>query len=83
MTPSLIVASIALGIWIYIVLFRGGFWLSREREAQGRPTMQIAGDWPSVVAVIPARNERVALPRTLASLSAQDYPGRVLHRRGR
>ena len=57
MTPSLIVASLALGIWIYLVLFRGGFWLAREREAQDRPMMQIAGDWPSVVAVIPARNE--------------------------
>jgi len=74
--PSLIIASLALGIWIYLVLFRGGFWLAREQEAQGGPMMQIAGDWPSVVAVIPARNERVALPRTLASLSAQDYPGR-------
>jgi hopene-associated glycosyltransferase HpnB len=75
-SPALIVASLALGVWIYLVLFRGGFWLAREREAQGGPMMQIAGDWPSVVAVIPARNEHVALPRMLASLSAQDYPGR-------
>ena len=75
MSPALIVASLALGVWIYLVLFRGSFWLAREQEAQGGPMMQIAGDWPSVVAVIPARNERVALPRTLASLSAQHYPG--------
>ncbi|HMK41052.1 MAG TPA: glycosyltransferase, partial [Methyloceanibacter sp.] len=76
MTPSLIIASLALGIWIYLVVFRGGFWLACERETQDQQMMEIAGDWPSVVAVIPARNEALALPRTLASLSAQDYPGR-------
>jgi hopene-associated glycosyltransferase HpnB len=75
-SPSLIIASLALGIWIYLVLFRGGFWLARERADQDQPMMRMAGDWPSVAAVIPARNEALALPRTLASLSAQDYPGR-------
>jgi len=75
-TPSLIIASLALGIWIYLVLFRGGFWLACERATQDQPMMPIADDWPSVVAVIPARNEALALPRTLASLSAQDYLGR-------
>ena len=33
-------------------------------------------DWPSIVAVIPARNEALALPHTLASLAAQSYPGK-------
>ncbi len=75
-TPSLIIASLALGIWIYLALFRGGFWLAREREDRDRPGMPAGGDWPSVVAVIPARNEVLALPRTLSSLSAQNYPGR-------
>jgi hopene-associated glycosyltransferase HpnB len=31
--------------------------------------------WPSVVAVVPARNEADVLPLTLPSLLAQDYPG--------
>jgi len=75
-TPSLISASLALAIWIYLLAFRGGFWLAREREDRDRPAMPIGGDWPSVVTVIPARNEALALPRTLSSLSAQDYPGR-------
>jgi hopene-associated glycosyltransferase HpnB len=72
---SLIIAALALGIWIYLVACRGLFWLAREREDRDRPPMPTSEDWPSVVAVIPARNEAVALPRTLASLSAQDYPG--------
>ncbi|MGE5260284.1 MAG: glycosyltransferase, partial [Actinomycetota bacterium] len=72
-----IIASLALAIWIYLVLLRGGFWLAREREDRDRPAPPADGDWPSVVAVIPARNEALALPRTLASLSVQDYPGRL------
>ncbi len=76
MTPSLIIASLAPAIWIYLVLFRGGFWLAREREDRDRPAMPTGGEWPSVVVIIPARNEALALPRTLLSLSAQNYPGR-------
>ena len=34
-----------------------------------------AGGWPSVVAVIPARDEAAILPETLPSLLAQEYPG--------
>jgi hopene-associated glycosyltransferase HpnB len=73
-TASLIIAVLALGIWIYLAAFRGGFWLAREREDRDRMPMPAGEDWPSVVAVVPARNEAVALPRTLASLSGQDYP---------
>src|SRR5262249_56912015 len=36
-----------------------------------------AGDWPSVVAVIPARDEAGMLPLTLSSLLAQGYPGEL------
>jgi hopene-associated glycosyltransferase HpnB len=74
---SLIIASLALAIWICLALFRGGFWLAREREDCDWPAPPVDGDWPSVVAVIPARNEALALPRTLASLSTQDYLGRL------
>jgi hopene-associated glycosyltransferase HpnB len=75
-TGALIIVTLALGIWIYLILFRGGFWLAREREDRHRPTLPSDGDWPSVVTVIPARNEALALPRTLASLSSQTYPGK-------
>lgn len=76
MTPPPIIAALALGIWIYLLAFRGGFWLARDRENRDRRAIPTDGDWPSVVAIIPARNEALALPRTLSSLSAQNYPGR-------
>lgn len=76
MTPSLIIAALALAIWIYLALFRGGFWLARDREDRDRPAVPTGGNWPSVIVIIPARNEALALPRTLSSLSTQNYPGR-------
>jgi len=75
-TSSLIIAALALSIWMYLLLFRGDFWLAREREDRDRPAVPTGGNWPSVIAIIPARNEALALPRTLSSLSTQNYPGR-------
>lgn len=74
MTPSLLLASLALAIWLYLIFWRGGFWLAREREDRDDPSLP-AGAWPSVVAVIPARNEAAMLERCLGSLLRQDYPG--------
>ncbi len=76
MSLSLVIAALALGIWVYLVLFRGFFWLAAEREDRNRPSLPEGADWPAVTAVIPARNEALALPRTLASLAGQTYPGR-------
>jgi hopene-associated glycosyltransferase HpnB len=39
------------------------------------PAQQAARVWPPVAAVVPARNEAEALPGTLPTLLAQDYPG--------
>ena len=74
MTATGIVAALGLAAWLHLVLLHGQFWLSREREEHGPP----AGGpeaWPRIAAVIPARNEADMLPRSLASLVAQDYPG--------
>jgi hopene-associated glycosyltransferase HpnB len=76
-TPSLVIASIALGIWLYLIFCRGGFWLAREREDQDQPALPADGEWPSVVAIIPARNEALMLPHSLGSLLTQDYPGAI------
>ncbi|MBV8753519.1 MAG: glycosyltransferase [Hyphomicrobiales bacterium] len=67
------IAALSLGIWIYLILGRGFFWRARTWEADDpapEPTT-----WPSVVAVIPARNEADIIPDTLASVLRQDYPG--------
>ena len=71
-----IIAAAGLLAWFYLVLLHGGFWLTREREEAHDPRESPAAfDWPSVVAVVPARNEADVLPRSLASLAAQKYPG--------
>lgn len=71
-----VIAVAGLLAWLYLVLLHGGFWRTREREEAHDVRESPAGfDWPSVVAVIPARNEADVLPRSLASLAAQNYPG--------
>ena len=66
-----------LAIWLYLILGRGFFWLGRERDeetAAGQgPSAQKS--WPSVIAVIPARDEAECIGDTVASLLRQDYPG--------
>jgi hopene-associated glycosyltransferase HpnB len=66
------VAALSLGVWLYLVFGRGGFWLALEREA-GAPA---PFEWPDVVAVIPARDEAGSIAATVGSLLSQDYPGR-------
>lgn len=73
MSLALVVAVLGFAIWLYLVLFHGGFWLAAEREDADDPAEPAA--WPSVVAVIPARNEADMVPQGLGSLLAQDYPG--------
>src|SRR5258708_13376890 len=74
MSAALIVASIALGAWIYVLGFRGMFWRLRERDDLGNPVPDPSA-WPSVVAVVPARDEAELIERSVGSLLAQDYPG--------
>jgi hopene-associated glycosyltransferase HpnB len=61
-----------LAIWLYLLLGRGFFWLGRERDDE---TLAGRGPWPSVIAVIPARDEAECVGDTVASLLRQDYPG--------
>jgi hopene-associated glycosyltransferase HpnB len=63
---------LALAVWLYLLLARGGFWLARERDdgVTAKPTR-----WPAVVAVVPARNEADVIARSIGSLLGQDYAG--------
>ncbi len=74
MSWDLALACLALAAWGYLLLFRGGFWLCPERDDRDLAKAP-DGPWPSVAAIIPARNEADMLPKSLASLLAQDYPG--------
>ena len=75
MTWLAAIAAVSLAVWMYLLVARGGFWLARERDDGRRPPTPPAGGWPSVVAIIPARNEADMAPQGLGSLLAQDYPG--------
>jgi hypothetical protein len=49
-----ILAALALAIWLYLLLGRGGFWLSAERDDGELAPVK---DWPKLAVVIPARDE--------------------------
>jgi hopene-associated glycosyltransferase HpnB len=71
---ELIVAVVALAIWVYLLLFRGWFWLGRESDARDPQPMRRSGEpWPHIVVIVPARNEAAMLPDSLRSLLAQNY----------
>jgi hopene-associated glycosyltransferase HpnB len=69
-----IACAVAAAAWVYLVAAHGGFWRTGERLPP-RQTQGGGASWPSVVAVVPARNEADSLPGTLPALLAQDYPG--------
>ena len=69
---TLMIVAAALAAWIYLALFRGGFWRAREFDGEAMPE---PGHWASVVAIVPARDEAETIGASLASLAAQDYPG--------
>jgi hopene-associated glycosyltransferase HpnB len=62
----------ALAIWIYLLLGRGGFWIVRRHRAFLASLPRPA---PSIVAVIPARNEAAGVGQAVRSLAAQKYRG--------
>lgn len=64
-------AGLSLLAWLWLALLRGMFWRTDVRlPAGGDPS-----PWPSVAAVVPARDEAGLLPASLPSLLGQDYPG--------
>jgi hopene-associated glycosyltransferase HpnB len=70
---TLLLAALALAIWIYLLAARGGFWRARERDEFWRDPDP--AHWPDVVAIVPARNEAETIGRCVASLLRQDYSG--------
>lgn len=67
----IIVAIFSLSIWLFLLLFWGNFWRAdcRLDNSQG------LNDYPTVCAVVPARNEAEVIAASLTSLLNQDYAG--------
>lgn len=73
MTAGLLVAVLALAIWIYLIAWRGDFWRASVRDtadAVAEPT-----SFSRVIAIVPARNEADMIAKNVRSLLSQDYPG--------
>jgi hopene-associated glycosyltransferase HpnB len=75
----LLITALSLLVWAGMMVVWGQFWQANQRlDAQQTPEQQGTQSlkhWPSVCAVIPARNEATVLPISLRSLLEQDYPG--------
>jgi hopene-associated glycosyltransferase HpnB len=64
-----------LAIWVYLVFLRGAFWRVQSFD-DDKHSVGALNAWPSVVAVVPARNEAETIAQTVSSLVQQDYPGK-------
>jgi hopene-associated glycosyltransferase HpnB len=72
------ISLIPLAIWAYLLFGRGWFWLCGERDDAAAVANMIPNApeaWPSVVAIIPARDEADMIARSVSSLLRQDYLG--------
>lgn len=69
---GVIVAAACLALWAYLIAGRGLFWMAAVRD-QARPANPVR--WPSVTAVIPARNEADFIGESVHALLGQDYAG--------
>jgi hopene-associated glycosyltransferase HpnB len=71
-----ILGIITLAIWLHLFFGRGWFWRVRKLDADASAEEPVS-EWPSVVAVVPARNEAETIGRVVTSLIKQDYPGQL------
>jgi hopene-associated glycosyltransferase HpnB len=69
-----VLGIMALAIWLHLFFGRGWFWRLKKVDAD-RGAGETLAEWPSVIAVVPARNEAETIGRVVAGLVQQDYPG--------
>lgn len=69
-TFAAVLSCLGLLGWVYLAFFHGRFWQPLVARPSPPPAL-----WPSIDIIVPARNEAGALPHSLPSLLAQDYPG--------
>ena len=67
----IVLAGLSLVIWLLLKFYRGGFWRADQWLSQSGTLCE----WPTVVVIIPARNEEQTIGDAVTSLATQDYPG--------
>ena len=68
-------AALAVGAWLFLLVCRGGFWRSHPRVSFETVQDARRQNLPSVVAVVPARDEAAVIATCVETLLAQDYRG--------
>lgn len=69
------IAALSLLAWVFLLLFRGGFWRTDLHLESSGNAPRGTGGGPAIVAVIPARNEAGVVDVVLPSVLAQRYAG--------
>lgn len=72
---TLVLMWVACAAWAYLLAGRGGFWRAAPRDDAPPPKTDARTRWPSVAAVIPARDEADVIGASVESLLAQEYRG--------
>jgi len=67
-----LLGGLTLLIWLGLIFAHGQFWRARVSDRGMPPVPQL---WPTVAAIVPARNEADVITRSIGSLLEQDYPG--------
>jgi len=67
-----LLGGLTLLIWLGLIFAHGQFWRARVSDRGMPPVPQL---WPTVAAIVPARNEADVITRSIESLLEQDYPG--------
>jgi hopene-associated glycosyltransferase HpnB len=68
---ALVAAAVSLGIWLYLLAGRAGFWRVKVAPSLVHDANR------TVAVVIPARNETAVIGKAVISLLAQNYSGRL------
>ena len=69
----IILACLSLVVWLLLRFCRGGFWRADQCLCENGSLRE----WPSVIVIIPARNEEQTIRDAVTSLARQDYPGLI------
>ena len=69
-------AAFGSAAWLYLIAARGSFWREFSRREPDDPANTPTAPPPSVLAVIPARNEAHVVGGPVASVASQRYAGR-------
>ncbi|HEY1483907.1 MAG TPA: glycosyltransferase, partial [Candidatus Acidoferrum sp.] len=75
-SATLLFSIISLLIWVVLAFFRGGFWQLSAFDDDVLPHEELTSR-PSVVAIVPARDEAETIAHTVESLAAQSYSGEL------